>query len=104
MPIPAGANICAPGKLAPLPGIAGSGETVPMNPDNSNRKPGDLIIDRYMPNATEAERKEARENLHAYLAVVMRIAARLEREERERGQAIRVNPNSAVDSGHTPSI
>lgn len=75
-----------------------------MPTNNPERKPGDLIIDRYMPNASEAEREEARENLRAYLAVAMRIAARLEREERERGQAIRTNPDSAVDSGHTQSI
>lgn len=75
-----------------------------MNPDNSNRKPGDLIIDHYMPNATEAQREEARKNLRAYLAVAMRIAARLEREERERGQEIRAVSDSAVDSRHTPSI
>ncbi|MEQ8594759.1 MAG: hypothetical protein RIC04_13890 [Parvibaculum sp.] len=75
-----------------------------MTSNERIRKPGDLIIDRYMPNATEAEREEARENLRAYLAVAMRIAARLEWEEREQGQATRANPDSAVDSGHTPSI
>lgn len=75
-----------------------------MPTNNRERKPGDLIIDRYMPNASEAEREEARENLRAYLAVVLRIATRLEQEDCDRAQAIRVNPDSAVDSRHTPSI
>lgn len=74
-----------------------------MPTNNRERKPGDLIIDRYMPNASEAEREEARENLRAYLAVVLRIAARVESEEKLQCP-IRVNPDSAVDSRHTPYI
>jgi hypothetical protein len=75
-----------------------------MSTSNRERKPGDVIIDRYMPNASEAERGEARENLRAYLAVALRIATRLKQEERDHEQAIRANPDSAVDSRHTPSI
>lgn len=75
-----------------------------MPTNNRERKPGDLIITRYMPNASEVEREEARENLRAYLAVALRIARRLEQEERDRAQTIRANPDSEVDSGHTPPI
>jgi hypothetical protein len=52
------------------------------------RRPGDLILDRYMPSAPEAEREAARENLWAYAMVVLRIATRLATEEYE--QEIRV--------------
>ena len=47
-------------------------------------RPGDLILNRYMPNATEEEREEARDNLRAYAMVVLRIATRLATEEYER--------------------
>jgi hypothetical protein len=60
------------------------------------RRPGDLILNRYMPNASGAEREEARENLRAYAAVVLRIATRLATEEYE--QAIRAKGADAVPS------
>ena len=60
-----------------------------MNTPQRASRPGDLILDRYMPDASEAEREEARENLRAYAAVVLQIATRLATEEYE--QAIRTN-------------
>ena len=63
---------------------------------NQNRRPGDLILDRYMPNAAVEEREVARENLRAFAVVVVGIAKRLALEERE--QAIRANDRGAVDS------
>lgn len=60
-----------------------------MNTPQRARRPGDLILDRYMPNASEIEREEARQNLCAYAAVVLRIATRLATEEYE--EAIRAN-------------
>ena len=60
-----------------------------MNTPQRARPPGDIILDRYMPNASEAEREKARENLRAYAAVVLQIATRLATEEYE--QAIRTN-------------
>ena len=65
-----------------------------MNTPQRANRPGDLILDRYMPNASEAEREEARENLRAYAAVVLRIATRLATEEYE--QAIRANAADKV--------
>jgi hypothetical protein len=52
--------------------------------DPKPRRPGDLILDRYMPNATGEEREEARANLKAYVAVVLRKKQRLAREAGER--------------------
>lgn len=57
-------------------------------------RPGDLILDRYMPNAAEAEREEARGNLSAYAMVVLRIATRLATEEYE--QEIRAREDDEV--------
>ena len=65
-----------------------------MNTPQRARPPGDIILDRYMPNASEAEREEARENLRAYAAVVLRIATRQATEEYE--QAIRENGSDKV--------
>jgi len=44
---------------------------------------GDLILDRYMPDASDKEREAARENLRQYAEVVLRIATRLATEETE---------------------
>jgi hypothetical protein len=44
------------------------------------RRPGELFIDRYMPNATEAEREEALKNLQDLIAILVRIDERLARE------------------------
>ena len=61
-------------------------------------RPGDLILDRYMPNAAETEREEARETLSAYAMVVLRIATRLATEEYE--QAIRAREADGVGLKH----
>lgn len=45
----------------------------------ANRKParpGDLILDRYMPDATVEEREAARANLNSFLATLVRIEER----------------------------
>ena len=51
-----------------------------MNTPSHKPRPGDLILNRYMPDATEQEREEARENLKQLARVLMRIEARLARE------------------------
>ena len=51
-----------------------------MDTPQGVRRPGDLIIDRYMPNASDAEREEARENLRLLAGVLMRIEDRLAQE------------------------
>ena len=55
---------------------------------SSPRRPGDLILNRYMPNATEEEREAARENLRQFAVIVVGIAKRIAREEAERGREI----------------
>lgn len=57
-------------------------------PNPSNYRPGDLILDRYMPNATEHEREVARENLRECAKIVVGIAKRLAKEENERAREI----------------
>ena len=75
-----------------------------MDTQRPKRRPGDLILDHYMPDASDTEREEARENLRAYAAVVLRIATRLATEEHE--QAIRARQGVEVDlqSGVMPSL
>jgi hypothetical protein len=55
---------------------------------SGSQRPGDLILNRYMPNATEEEREAARENLREYATVVVGIAKRLVREEAEHAREI----------------
>jgi len=60
---------------------------VPKSPKLNARgqpyQPGDLILDRYMPDATDEEREAARENLRQFAVIVVGMAKRLAREERE---------------------
>ena len=44
-------------------------------------KPGDAILDRYLPNAEPGEREAARQNLRALFAVLIRIAERIARDQ-----------------------
>lgn len=71
-----------------------------MTAGNPNRQPGDLILNRYMPQATAEEREAARENLRAFAAVVVGIAKRLALEERE--QAIDVRSHHTIDFNERP--
>jgi hypothetical protein len=66
---------------------------------NAERKPGDLVLDRYMAHATEQEREAARDNLRAFAAVVIGIAQRRALEESE---PTRENPDSGVEFSERP--
>jgi hypothetical protein len=48
--------------------------------DAPARRPGDLIIDRYMPDATPEEREEAHANLRRFLKALLRVAVRVTKE------------------------
>jgi len=74
-----------------------------MAAENNQRRPGDLIINRYMPMATDAEREAARENLYGFVKVLMRIATRRATEETE--LAIRASNLHAInlEDGSQPS-
>jgi hypothetical protein len=53
-----------------------------------DHRPGDLFIDRYMPQATEEAREESYANLRALVALLVRIDERLAMEERERRDSL----------------
>ena len=59
-----------------------------MKNKNTDHRPGDLFIDRYMPKATEEAREEAYANLRALVALLVRIDERLALEEREQLDSI----------------
>ena len=59
-------------------------------------KPGDVFLDRYMPDATEEEREQARQNLYDFFAVLLRIATRRANEDWDKG--IRPKGTGAVES------
>lgn len=59
----------------------------PPSPSSPHR-PGDLILNRYMSDATEEEREAARKNLREYAKIVARIAERIAGEEPKRAQEI----------------
>lgn len=54
----------------------------------SLQRPGDLILNRYMPNASEEEREAARENLREFATVVVGVTKRIAKEEAERAREI----------------
>jgi hypothetical protein len=49
-----------------------------------NHRQGEALIERYMPNVTPEEQEAALTNLKDYLRTLIRIAARLEQERRDR--------------------
>ena len=75
-----------------------------MDTPQQEHRPGDLILNRYMPNATEEVREEARENLRRLARVLLRIEERLAREWYEK--RIRETGGSKVDSerGASPPL
>ena len=68
---------------------------------NQNRRPDDVILDRYMPQATEAEREAARANLQRLAEFVVRVERRLAKEWHE--QQIRESGSEELDSSREPS-
>lgn len=65
--------------------------------------PLDPFIDRYLPDASADEREKGRANLERFVAILVRIDDRIEREKQE---AIRQIADSAVDSDSplTPNV
>ena len=55
-----------------------------MTKNTVERKPGDYIIDKYLPDATPEEREEARRRLYGFVRSLVRIASRLEREDQQK--------------------
>jgi hypothetical protein len=57
-----------------------------MLPD-PNRRPGDLIIDHYLPEADEETREVAREMLRAWAIFLIRLGERIEPERMPRSDS-----------------
>ena len=49
--------------------------------DNTKRRPGDLILDRYLSDADEETRERAREALRRFAMLLVRIGERIETEQ-----------------------
>jgi len=67
-----------------------------MPQEDAPHRPGDFVLNRYMPNASEAEREAARDRLGRLGALLVRIHARGKQEKP--GPEIRANGDLAVDS------
>lgn len=65
-----------------------------MDAKRTERRAGDFFIDRYMPNATEAKRDEARANLRGLIKIIvaiddrLRMKAQRKRDSRESGSVV----------------
>jgi len=62
----------------------------------SEHRPGDIILDRYLPNAAPEQREDARENLRRLARLIIRVHTRLARERGD--NTIRAKSASEVDS------
>jgi hypothetical protein len=62
----------------------------------SERRPGDIILDRYMPDATEVERENARENLYAFASVILRLCSRIAAERSTFDDSLRGDEGSTI--------
>lgn len=64
-------------------------------------RPGDTILDRYMPHATSEEREIARANLRRFARLLLRVK---ERRDRENPQGpIRAIADPALESESLPT-
>jgi len=64
--------------------------------ETPKKRPGDVILDRYMPDASAEAREEARENLRRLARLIIRVNERLAAEGGDNG--IRADGGGAVDS------
>ncbi len=72
-----------------------------MEKEQSQRRPGDLILDRYMPNATLEEREAARESLRRLARLLIRVHERLALDNPQR--TIRAIAEPALESESLPT-
>ncbi len=66
----------------------------------SPRKPGDDILDRYMPGASAEEREIARANLYQFIAMIIRIVER----ENTADSTIRADDDGHVELADIPTV
>lgn len=67
-----------------------------MSKQTTPRRPGELLLDRYLPNATPEEREEAYENLRGLVRILIEIDEGLGQQNRD--SAIRAKSEFAVES------
>jgi hypothetical protein len=65
------------------------------------RFPGDIILDRYFPNATSEEREAARENLRRFARLLIRVHERLAIDNPQ--PSIRATGAHALESESLPT-
>ena len=62
-----------------------------------NRKPGDALLDRYVPTADNEARERARDAFRAMALFIYRVGERLEREQQEAASSPK-SPDGAIIS------
>jgi hypothetical protein len=72
-----------------------------MDTPQQEHRPGDIILERYIPNASEEDREIARENLRRLARLLIRVHERLTLDNPE--DAIRANADSKLESELLPS-
>lgn len=82
--------MCAPRTKLPLAVLPRWRHAIGMTSPKS-RRPGDLILDRYLPGAGEEIREQARDVLRAHALLLIRIGERIEAEMAQAGDS----PDSA---------
>jgi hypothetical protein len=63
-------------------------------------RPGDYILNRYMPDATDEEREVARENLKRFARFLVRVHLRLSQQNPQ--EPIRAEGEDALESESSP--
>ena len=72
-----------------------------MATKDDQHRPEDIFLDRYIPNASEAEREQASENLRRLVRLLIRVHERLAWEKE--GARIRANAGAAIESESLPT-
>jgi hypothetical protein len=67
----------------------------------AEHRPGDHILNRYLPNASNEQREEARENLRHLARLLIRVHERLARDNPQ--PSIRAVADSALESESLPA-
>lgn len=71
--------------------------------DEHERRPGDLILDRYLPHLLPEDREVARERLHAWMRWKLRILMREVREGMQRADSRKTDAGGRMESAFPPS-
>lgn len=82
--------MCGVRTKLPLPVFPHWRHAIGMTSPKSGR-PGDLLLDRYLPGADEETRERAREAFRAHALLLIRIGERIEAEQQAAGDS----PNPA---------